>query len=328
MKRPAIQPVVWQPAPPAPRPGRRALPPLRILEVPGKGPEDVVVDAEGRVLTGLADGRILRLTPDGKHIQTVANTGGRPLGIELLQDGALLVCDAHRGLLRVEPKSGEVQLLLDRIAGVPMRFCNNAAVARDGTVYFSDSSRRFSIEHWRADLMEHSGTGRLLRRSPDGRVDVLIDGLQFANGVALSADEAFVTVAETGGYRLMRYWLRGPRAGSRDVFIDRLGGFPDNIALGSDGLIWITQASPRDPRLDRLHSLPPVLRKLAWSLPERLLSGRRTFWVLAVDDQGRVVHDLEGEHPNFHIATGVREHRGTVYLGTLEDRAIAAFSLR
>jgi len=56
-----------------------------------------------------------------------------------------------------------VQTLIDRVAGKPMLFCNNASLAGDGTVYSSDSSRRFGIDHWRADLFEHSGTGRLLR---------------------------------------------------------------------------------------------------------------------------------------------------------------------
>ena len=70
-----------------------------------------------------------------------------------------------------------------------LRICNNAAVAADGTIYFSDSTQRFDLEYYTADLIEHSGTGRLLRRTPDGEVDVLLDGLHFANGVALAPDQ-------------------------------------------------------------------------------------------------------------------------------------------
>ncbi|HEV7756210.1 MAG TPA: SMP-30/gluconolactonase/LRE family protein [Mycobacteriales bacterium] len=326
MTRPSVRPVAWTP-PATPERARRAdagrpLPPLRIIELNGTGPEDVVVDAEGRIVTGVDDGRLLRISPDGRYVETVADTGGRPLGIELdPAGGGLVVCDARRGLLRVE--GADVQVLVDT---EDMRFCNNAAVAADGTIYFSDSSRRFGLEHWRADILEHSGTGRLFRRSPDGTVDLLLDGLQFANGVALAADESFVTVAETGRYAVRRLWLTGRRAGQADDLIDNLPGFPDNIALGEDGLVWITVASPRNPVVDGLARLP-ALRRAVWALPDRLQPApAHTVWVMAVDADGRVVHDLQGTSDRFHMVTGVRQHGGSVYLGSLIGRTIGVLT--
>jgi sugar lactone lactonase YvrE len=309
------------------RSGPLPLPPLRRLEVDGAAPEDVVVDEAGRVVTGVDDGRLLRVGPDGR-VEVVADTGGRPLGIELLGDGRLLVCDARRGLLAVDPAASAVEVLVDRVAGEPMRFCNNAAVAADGTVYFTDSSRRFGIDHWRADLLEHSGTGRLLRRDPGGAVEVLLDGLQFANGVALAADESFVAVAETGAYRLTRLWLRGERAGRTDLLADNLPGFPDNLSTGPGGLLWVALGSPRNPLLDRLHRRHPALRRAVWALPERLQPKPvRTLWVLAVDAGGAVVHDLQGPGDDYTMVTGVREHGGRLYLGSLAERAVAVLDL-
>lgn len=331
MRRPPLRPVVWQP-PPAParareRGGPRPLPPVRLIELGGTGPEDVVVDGDGRVVTGVEDGRVLRIDPDGRA-EVVADTGGRPLGIELLGDGRLLVCDARRGLLAVDPERGAIETLVDRVASEPLRFCNNAAVGRDQTVYFTDSSRHFGIDHWRADLLEHSGTGRLLRRDPGGDVTVLLEGLQFANGVALGEDEAFVVVAETGAYRLTRLWLTGERAGQSDLLVDNLPGFPDNIAAGPSGLIWVALGSPRNPLLDRLLPLHPALRRAVWALPQRVQPGPvRTLWVLAVDQEGRVVHDLQGPGDDFHMVTGVREHAGKVYLGSLVEPAVAVLDL-
>jgi sugar lactone lactonase YvrE len=331
MGRPKLNPVVWSP-PAAPArvrtdTGTRPLPALRRIEVPGTGPEDVVVDADGQVFTGVADGRILRVSADGNRLDTVADTRGRPLGIELLPDGDLLVCDARRGLLRVTPAdSGDGAV--EPLGGEPMTFCNNAAVAADGTIYVSDSSAHFGIDHWRAELIEHSGTGRLLRRDPSGAVETLVSGLEFANGVALAPDESYVVVAETGAYRLTRLWLTGPRAGTTDVFADNLPGFPDNISTGSDGLIWVTQASPRDAVLDRLLPRPPVLRKIAWAMPDRLQpQPKKTVWVLAYDADGTLVHDLQGPGTKYHMVTGVREHHGAVWLGSLVDTAIAVLNL-
>ena len=330
MPRPKIRPVVWQPpAVPArarQKHGDRPPPPLRVIPVSGVGPEDVVLDADGQLLTGVQDGRILRISNEGRRIEQVADTGGRPLGIELLPDGRLLVCDAQRGLLRVDPDSGEIDVLAYEVEGKPMRFCNNAAVASDGTVFFSDSSQRFGIEHWVADVLEHSGTGRLLRRDPDGSISVVMEGLQFANGVALAADESFVAVVESGAYQVRRLWLTGPSAGSVDVFLPNLPGIPDNMSTGSDGLLWIALASHRPAVLDWMLGKPPILRRIAWALPERLQPGEsRTVWVIAVDADGRVVHDLQAPGDRYHMVTGVRERAGRVYLGSLVEPAVAVF---
>jgi sugar lactone lactonase YvrE len=326
MRRPTIDPVVWQPAKPAGRPAKNTLPPLTVVQVNGRGTEDVLVD-HGHVFTGVEDGRILRLTEDGRRLDTIADTGGRPLGIESHPDGRLLVCDAGRGLLLVERVSGDIEVLVEH--GPDLRVCNNAAVAADGTVYFTDSTSRFDLEHWKADLLEHRGTGRLLRRDPGGAVETVAEGLHFANGVALAPDESYVVVAQTGAYQLDKIVLTGERQGRTEVLAAGLPGFPDNIATGSDGLIWIAMASPRVAALDITSRLHPAIRKAVWALPEPLqVKEKRVVWARAVDGAtGRTVHDFHGTRPDFHMVTGVREAGGTVYLGSLNERAIAHFKL-
>jgi sugar lactone lactonase YvrE len=328
MRRPKIEPVVWQP----PKLGLRSLPKpnlpkLTVLPVNGHGTEDVLVDDKGAVYTGVKDGRILRLTADGRRLDTIADTGGRPLGLELYPDGRLLVCDATKGLLLVDRRTGAVETLVP--GGPNLRICNNAAVAADGTVYFTDSSSRFDLDYYKADLIEHSGTGRLLRRTPDGAVDTLMKGLHFANGVALAPDESYVVVAQTGAYRLDKLWLTGAHEGETIVLDDNLPGFPDNISTGSDGLIWITLASTRLRVLDRLHTIHPVVRKVIWALPDAVHpKEKRVVWVRAIDgENGRIVRDFFAQSTEFHMVTGVREHQGSVYLGSLEEPAIATFTI-
>jgi len=322
MARPKISPQVWRP-PTAPKSRPDPLPPLTVVQVNGFGAEDVLVD-KGHVFTGVEDGRILRLTRDGRRLDTIADTGGRPLGLELYPDGRLLVCDSQRGLLLVDRQSGELEVLVPH--GPDLRVCNNAAVAADGTVYFTDSTSRFDLDHWKADLLEHSGTGRLLRRAPDGTVDVLLSGLQFANGVAIAPDESWVVVASTGAYRLDRVELP---SGRHTTLVESLPAFPDNIATGSDGLVWIAMASPRIAALDLAHRLHPAVRKAVWALPEPLqVKEKRVVWVRAIDGTtGKVVHDFRSVRPDYHMVTGVREADGVVHLGSLNERAIAYFTL-
>lgn len=212
--------------------------------------------------------------------------------------------------------------------GEPLAFCSNAVATSDGTIYFTSSSRRWRLHEYRQDLIEHTGTGRLMRRTPDGSVEVLLEHLQFANGVALADDESFLVFAETAAYRLSRYQLTGPDAGRRRVLADNLPGFPDNIGRGSGGVTWVTLASPRDPALDALLRRGPLLRRALSRLPERWQPGpRRTAWVLGVDDDGRVVADLQAPGENYSFVTGVVEYDGVLYLGSLHERAIGVLPL-
>jgi sugar lactone lactonase YvrE len=296
---------------------------VRLVAV-GPAPEDVLVDADGRVYAGLADGRIVRVDASGTPVETVARIPGRPLGLEFLDAGELLVCASDAGLLAVSPADGRVRTLTDRVAGRPILACNNAAVGDDGSIYFTDSSTRFPVPQWRADLVQRTRTGRLLRRTPDGELTELLGGLEFANGVALSADRSYVAVAETATGRLHRVWLTGPRAGRSEVFVDGLPGYPDNISLGSDGLIWIALPSPRKALLTGIQRLPSAARALARRIPERLQPGPgATVAVRAVDDDGRTVHEIRGQVPGFRMLTGVRESGGRLWFGSLTGDSVA-----
>jgi sugar lactone lactonase YvrE len=301
---------------------------VRLVAVGGEAPEDVLVDGRGRVYTGLSDGRVVRLDADGAPPVTVARVPGRPLGLELLGPDELLVCAADAGLLVVSLDGGAVRTLADRVGDRALLAVNNAAVAADGTVYFSDSSTRFPMPQWRADLIQRTRTGRLLRRTPDGVVTELLGGLEFANGVALAADGSYVAVAETGACRLQRVWLTGERAGRSEVFVDGLSGYPDNIALGSDGLVWVALPSPRSPVLTAVQRMPAPVRRAVSTIPERMQPRpQRTVSVVALDDDGRVVRELRGEIDGFTVLTGVREFRGTLWMGSLTGGSVATLRL-
>jgi sugar lactone lactonase YvrE len=305
-----------------------ALVPLHYVSLGARGPEDVVSDAHGRVLTGMEDGRILRVHHLGDartaRVEVLAETGGRPLGLEPLPDGGLLVCDAERGLLRVGP-DGTVRLLADSVAGERLRFCSNVVALPDGTVYFTVSSRRYPLDQWIGDIVEHTATGRLLRLAPDGgEPDVLLEGLQFANGLAAGGDGSFLVLAETGACRLTRYHLTGPRAGHSDLFA-ALPGMPDNLwREGADGPLWVALASPRVPPLDLLHRTPPAVRaaaaRAAVHAPYRP-SG--TIGVMALDDAGRTVHHLTRRRSGFRMVTSVCVAGDHLVLGSLWEPGVA-----
>lgn len=321
-----MKPQRWTP-PPAPPRARRShsappLPDVTRIELPAAGPEDVVLGPDGRLITGTADGSVLSIDPATGDVRQLANTGGRPLGLHADPDGTLLICDHDRGLLQLSP-DGTLEVLVDEVGGERLPFASNVVRDDDGTIYFSSSSSRYSLAEYMGDILEHSGTGRLFRRDPAGKVETLLDDLDFANGVVLAPDRSCVVVAETGAYRVSRYWLTGPKAGTCDRLIENLPGFPDNMGLGSDGLIWITLPTARNPLLDRLLPLPGILRQVVWMLPDRVQpKPAKTIWVMAVDFDGTVVHDLQTEGTNFAMVTGVVEQDGVLYLGSLTESAV------
>jgi sugar lactone lactonase YvrE len=332
MAKPSITPRRWQPPSSQGLVGafapNGALTGLTRIEVPGSGPEDIAFDVHGTMFTGLEDGRIFAMPAEGARWRLVTDTGGRPLGIEIHPDGHLIVCDAVQGLLRIHPDDGEVTVLVSAIDGEPLRVTNNASIARDGTIYFSQSSRKFDLEHLKADLLEHGEHGRLLRYKPNGETDVLLEHLSFANGVCLAADESFLLVAETSAYRIRKYWLTGPNAGRDEILIENLPGFPDNISLGSDGRFWVAMPSERNTLLDTLLPKLPFLRRLVWAMPDALQpEASRITFVFALNGDGEVVANLQADGKAFHYVTGVREHRGSLYLGSLMESAIAHVEL-
>lgn len=303
---------------------------LTVVPVPGVGAEDVLIGHEGTAYTGTVDGSVFAVSADGALIRRIGNTGGRPLGLEWLPEGRILVCDAHRGLLTMRLEDGEIEVLADSVGRRRMRFCNNAAVTGDGTIWFTDSSLTWGIEDWKSDLIEDTRSGRLLRLGLGEREpEVVLDGLCFANGVARAADDSFVVVAETGTRRLTRVWVSGERAGASEIFVDDLPAHPDNIALGSDGLIWVTYASPTDGALTFLQTkAKPWVKTAVLHAPEALKPRpKRTARVAAYDDEGQLVRDIGCDATHWHMATGVREHEGRVWLGSLVEPALAWFQL-
>lgn len=323
--------VRWTPpANPAPvrrRGDVRTLPEVRRIELPGAGPEHVAADAWGTLYTGLADGRIVRVMPEGE-VRTVTNTGGRPLGMEVWGEDRLVVCDAVRGLLEVELGKGTVGVLAAKAEGERLTFCSNVAVGPDDAIYFTQSSRRYNLDEYRGELLEHSDTGRLLRLGADGAVETVADGFAFANGLVLVEDGTAAVVAETGGYCLTRVALTGPDAGSKTPFGPPLAGFPDNLTRDAEGLIWIAMPNPRDPVLDWLLPRHPRLRHAVWSTPERLQPGEKDLaWAIALDARGTVVRDLRGWDVGYRMVTSARRRGDTLYLGSLTERAVAVVEL-
>lgn len=288
--------------------------------------EDVAIDRKGNLYGGAADGRILRFAgPDATAGEVFARTGGRPLGLDFDRLGNLVVADAYKGLLSIDP-AGRVDTLSTAFGGLAFRFTDDLEVDTNGIIYFSDASWKFTLEEYKYDIVEHRPHGRLLAYDPTTRkTELLLDSLYFANGVAVSHDQSFVLVNETSAYRVRRYWLRGPKAGQSDILIDNLPGFPDGISQGSDGIFWLTLVSPRNSGLDDLMGMPR-LRKVLIRLPKFLQPVAEHYgFILGVNAAGEIVYNYQDPKGTFAQITSVQEANGWLYLGSLHETSIGRF---
>ena len=291
------------------------------------GPEEVAVDEQGRVYGGTWEGKIIRILPDGK-LETFAETRGRPLGMKFDKDGNLIVCDSYKGLLSVN-KNGVITVLASSAEGVPFKFTDALDIARNGIIYFTDASDKFELRDFLYDIFEARPHGRFMSYDPSTKqVKVLMKDLYLANGVALSQNEDFVLVNETSRYRIQRYWLAGPKAGTSDIFIDNLPGIPDNISSDRKGRFWLALFAPRDPALDAI-SPYPFIKLIVTKLPKSIVpKAKRYGLVLALNEEGKITQSLQdptGEH--LYEITSAQEYGGYLYLGSLDADRIGKYKL-
>lgn len=295
----------------------------RLVDGQVKGPEDVHWDAQGRIVTGLLDGRVVRLDPITGALETLGDTKGRPLGLLSAPDGGLYVADALRGLLHLHP-DGSIEVLATEAGGRPFLFADDLDYDPQGRVLFTDASDRFGLTEYKLDVMEHRGHGRVLRWDPQTRqVDTLADDLCFANGLAWHAGRGSALVVETGKARLLE--LR-PGEAPR-VLLENLPAYPDNVSVDDQGRIWLALFGPRLTRLEPMMRWPSFTRVIG-GLPASLMpKPARVGVVLRLDPQGRPEALWTDPGGAFAPITSVAFRDGELALGSLSETAIGHIRL-
>ncbi|KAL6073946.1 Strictosidine synthase [Balamuthia mandrillaris] len=320
-----------------------------------KGPESFAYDPEASMLfCGTAEGYIYSLplplqsrtsspsspAPSSFKSEVLSSAtpwlfvGGRPLDMDFdAASETLVVAEALKGLMAIDCHQKRVTLLAQNSTdGQPIRYANALSIASTGEIYFSDSSMLpplqmddFTYSTMKTAILDISTahpSGRLLRYTKEKGAEVMLSNIAYANGVALSHDEEFVLIVETARYRVLRLWLKGERAGTSDVFVDNLPGFPDGISASNDGSsFWLAILAPRMSLLDLVHPYPS-LKKLVSMLPEAIKpKPRPTGHVVKLSREGKVLQSLQAQH--FPGVSSVSELGPALYLGNLDSPCFA-----
>lgn len=296
-------------------------------------PEDVAYDPNsGVIYTGCADGWVKKVKLNESAADSTVEdwvfTGGRPLGLALGRHGEVIVADAEKGLLLNVTSEGEIKVLTEESEGLKFKLADAVDVAEDGILYFSDASYKYNIENHMYDFLEGRPYGRLLSYDPSTKqTKTLVSDLYFANGVAVSPDQDFVIFCETPLRKCNKYYIKGDKKGSVDMFVDNLPGFPDNIRYDGEGHYWIALASEKTYSWD-LAQRYPVIRKIIAILAKYvgLPKAEKNAGVLSVDLQGNPVEHYYDEDLTM-VSSGAKigDH---LYCGSVKSPYILHLNLK
>lgn len=271
---------------------------------------------------------------------------GRPTGLAFDTIGDnLIISDAYYGIWEFDLKNegySKKQLVspTEKIGGVvprPAKLFNSVTVAKNGDIYWTDSTSDFDIQD-AANAILVNPSGRLVHYNRETKINtVLIDQIFFAFGVALSPDESFVIVAETAASRILKYFLKGEKKGTTEIFVDGLPGIPDKITADNDGM-WIALISSADakhPQPAHYLAQVPYVRKFLVRIVCLIEKAVRFFdvyksrdvqafrWlaptrntIIRVDWNGNVVSAMHGFDGTAHTISNVLEFKDYLYLGS------------
>jgi sugar lactone lactonase YvrE len=273
-------------------------------------------------------GRVVYLSPDGGTLETLARLGGQNLGLAWLDARTLAVANQPRGLFLLDAQTGRSR----KLETPDVRYPNGIAVSSDGkTLYFTDSSDKYYGKPWKYmyDLLEARPHGRLFSLDlTTNRLEMLMDGLFYPNGIVTGPGGDYLLFNETYRYRIRRYWLRGTKAGSSDLFAEGLPGFPDGLSRdGETGRYWVAMFTPRNDVADWLHRYPFLKSQLA-KLPRFLWPRPKLYgMILVLSPDGEPVARYDDPSGRINTLSAVRKMGEILYLGSLKGGFIGRLNL-
>ncbi|XP_019189673.1 PREDICTED: protein STRICTOSIDINE SYNTHASE-LIKE 11-like [Ipomoea nil] len=234
------------------------------------GPKDTAFDPRGGgPYTGVRDGRILKFSNgnfvdfaitspfrtkekcDGTNGTNLLSICGRPLGLDFnRRTGDLYIADIHFGLLRVGSNGGLAKQLAAGINGKNFIFADSVSLDQlTGDAYFVESGEIFLTNDFARIAQSGDTSGRLLKyEAATGQVTEVLTGLAGPVGNAISEDHTFIFITLFIGRKIIKHYIRGPKAKTTETVLENLGGNPEFVkrATSLSGGFWVPVNTPRE----------------------------------------------------------------------------------
>lgn len=301
------------------------------------GPEDILFDDEGNMYCGVhiaendfSDGKILKIASNGE-VEIYYDANSWVAGLHFDANNNLIALSHKEGLISISPQKQVTVLAKKDEKGREFLIPNGLDIASDGNIYFSNTSHKsaYNVKFGRKLIMELKEDGGLYKYNPKtNKVSTLIDGTYFGNGVVLSKNEDFLLLTETSKYRVLKYWLKGDKKGTQEIFMDNLPGFPNGISIRENGSFWLGFSTVRNDMLDNIHS-KKFMKKVTFGLPEFLQPKQEAFgMILNVSEKGEIISALFDDSGKIIPEAGaVKQNKNTLYIGGDNLPYIAYYSI-
>jgi sugar lactone lactonase YvrE len=179
-------------------------------------------------------GEVLAADPfDAKAFpQRVAEVPDRiPFSLDWLPDGRVVVVTGTQLLTREFPRGPLDTVYADLAEVHPIGF-NEIVVDGRGNVFVNGAGFNMMAG-------EEPKPGIVAVARPDGSAEQVADGIQFPNGMAITADDRTLIVADSYGKCLTAFTIADDGTLSdRRTWADLGDGVPDGICVDADGAVW------------------------------------------------------------------------------------------
>jgi len=186
-------------------------------------------------LVSISRGLVYELAGDSGAVLSSASTAGGPNGLTLgleghyvAQNGGIFGAsgDAVPGVQVVAGESATY--LSDEDFDAP----NDLCVAPDGRLIVTDPASEKALVQ--------PVPGRVLACDPlTGDVEVLLSEMRCPNGLAISADDRSLYLAQSYLQTIQQFWFEDARLVAGDIVCQVANGRPDGIAIDMEGNLWV-----------------------------------------------------------------------------------------
>ncbi|MFD0946757.1 SMP-30/gluconolactonase/LRE family protein [Sphingomonas canadensis] len=171
-------------------------------------------------------------------------------GMAIDAQGMVVMADSGtRAIARMDPKSKKKTILADRFEGARFNSCNDVAIHRNGTIYFTDPP--YGLRDGDESTLKETGFNGVYRIDREGRVNLIDRDLKRPNGVAVSPDQQtlYVAMSDEARPQILAYPLdiEGGVSGYPRVFADfseelakKMPGLPDGLKVDTAGRVYAT----------------------------------------------------------------------------------------
>jgi sugar lactone lactonase YvrE len=162
--------------------------------------------------------------------EVVARVTSFPMCIDFLPDERLLIVSASNGLLLRREPDGSLVTHAD-LTGLAAHPWNDIVVDGRGNAYVNNIGFDFPGGEFAA--------GIIAVVTPDGSARQVAEGVAFPNGMAVTADNSTLILAESYGSRLTAFDIASDGGlSNRRVWAELEGGAPDGICLDAENAVW------------------------------------------------------------------------------------------